>query len=151
MTARTVIVDTGARYRRPLGRAVGALRGDERLLRRDADGGERLPRRPGRRGRRRELGGAGPALAQNVPQVRLLLRHHDLDRDRSRYLAGTASSASPTIEVVCDCEVRDLAYDETLEAIVVADASGDTRTIDAKALFVFIGAEPHTGRHRNTQ
>jgi thioredoxin reductase (NADPH) len=145
VAARTVIVATGARYRKlPLARfehfegssvyyaatpmEANVCRGDPVAV---VGGGN-------------SAGQAALFLAQHVPHVRLLLRHHSLDRDMSRYLADRIER-SPTIEVLCDCEARELVGDDTLEAIVVTDAAGVRRTIDARALFVFIGAEPHTG------
>jgi len=42
--------------------------------------------------------------------------------------------------------VRELLGDEVLEGVVVEDSrSGERRTLPVRALFVFIGAAPHTG------
>ena len=49
------------------------------------------------------------------------------------------------IDVLCHAEVVALEGDDGLEAVVVEDTrSGERRTLPAKALFVFIGASPHT-------
>ena len=64
--ARTVVIATGARYRKlPLARPRGA-RGRRRLLRRHADGGAALRRRPGRGRRRRQLGRAGGGVPRRA-------------------------------------------------------------------------------------
>jgi thioredoxin reductase (NADPH) len=84
-------------------------------------------------------------LAQHATSVTLLIRHDDLARDMSRYLADRL--AQSTVRVCTATEVRELVgHDDQLEAIVVADRrTGEARRLDARALFVFIGAEPHTG------
>ena len=44
-----------------------------------------------------------------------------------------------------DSEVREMIAHDTLESIVVENnQTGERRTISARALFVFIGAEPHS-------
>ena len=76
--------------------------------------------------------------------VRLLIRGGDLGANMSRYLADRIER-HPGVEVMLHTEVRELVGDRTLEALVVEDSpSGERRTISARALFVFIGAEPHT-------
>jgi thioredoxin reductase (NADPH) len=62
----------------------------------------------------------------------------------SRYLADRIERL-PNVEVVPDSEVREMIAHNTLEAIVVENnQTGERRTIPARALFVFIGAEPHS-------
>ena len=47
--------------------------------------------------------------------------------------------------MLAHCEVRELIGKETLEAVVVEDTeTAERRTLPARALFVFIGADPHT-------
>lgn len=90
-------------------------------------------------------GQAALFLARHTPQVCLLVRHDDLNRDMSRYLADRIRN-DPAIEVMTNAEVRDLVGDEALEAVVVEETTtGHRRQQPARALFVFIGAEPHTG------
>ena len=59
VNGRTVIVATGARYRKLDGARARALRGRRRLLRRHASRGSAVRRRPGARRRRRQLGRPG--------------------------------------------------------------------------------------------
>src|SRR6202012_889163 len=49
------------------------------------------------------------------------------------------------IEVCLHSEVRELIGDEALETLIIEDSeTGERRRLDARALFVFIGAEPRT-------
>jgi thioredoxin reductase (NADPH) len=84
-------------------------------------------------------------LARHVPRLAMVVRERELGENMSRYLADRIMS-TPTIEVLTHSEVRDLVEDEgALEAVEVEDLdSGERRRLDARALFVFIGAEPHT-------
>jgi thioredoxin reductase (NADPH) len=89
-------------------------------------------------------GQAAVFLARHAANVRLLVREDDLGRNMSRYLADRVER-SPAIEVMLRTEVRELVGDGALEAVVVENnRTGERRTLDARALFVFIGAEPHT-------
>jgi thioredoxin reductase (NADPH) len=97
------------------------------------------------------VGGANSAgqaavfLAQHVSRVELMLRGGDLGASMSRYLVDQIE-ATPAIEVHRRTELRELHGNGALEAITVEDTSaGTTRTVDARAAFVFIGADPCTG------
>jgi thioredoxin reductase (NADPH) len=83
-------------------------------------------------------------LAEHAAKVTLVIRHHDLTRDMSRYLADRIERR-PDIGVLRDTEVTELVGAGKLEAVVVHDLVSDARsTLEAHALFVFIGADPHT-------
>jgi thioredoxin reductase (NADPH) len=92
-------------------------------------------------------GQAALFLARHAARVRLLIRSGDLRKDMSRYLADRIEN-SDAIDVLRHTEARELIggdRDGTLEALVVEDnLTGERRTLEAKALFVFIGAEPCT-------
>jgi thioredoxin reductase (NADPH) len=89
-------------------------------------------------------GQAALFLARNAAEVNLVIRHHDLDRDMSRYLAERITEA-PRVHVWRDSEVCELRGDLSLEEVVVRDLETDERrTIGTTALFVLIGSEPHT-------
>jgi thioredoxin reductase (NADPH) len=63
----------------------------------------------------------------------------------SRYLADRIES-NHAIEVMYHREVRELLGDHELEALVVEDRrTGEREQVEAKALFVFVGADPCTG------
>ena len=62
----------------------------------------------------------------------------------SRYLVDQVER-NPSIEVCRHTEVVELHGEHELEAMTVADnRSGERSRVDSKALFVFIGASPHT-------
>jgi thioredoxin reductase (NADPH) len=83
-------------------------------------------------------------LADHVGKIRLVVREHRLDEYMSRYLADRIER-DPRIEVLLHTEVRELLGDKLLEAVVVEDnESGERRTLEARELFVFIGADPCT-------
>jgi thioredoxin reductase (NADPH) len=63
----------------------------------------------------------------------------------SRYLADRVER-TPGVDIALNSEVRELIGDRTLEAVVVEDrATGERWRVEARAMFVFIGAEPHSG------
>jgi thioredoxin reductase (NADPH) len=89
-------------------------------------------------------GQAALLLSRYVPRLSLVIREQDLEDSMSRYLAERIASI-PSVEVLTHCEVRELIGDDGLEAVIVEDTeTGERHTIDARALFVFIGADPHT-------
>jgi thioredoxin reductase (NADPH) len=145
-TARTVLITTGAHYRNLDVPRLEELEGtcvyyaatmmEAHLCRGDpvavVGGGN-------------SAGQATLFLAQHTTKVTLLIRHEDLGRDMSRYLADRIER-SPKVEVLRTTEVRELVGDRALEALVVENnQTGERRRIEARELFVFIGAKPHTG------
>jgi len=90
-------------------------------------------------------GQAALLLSRYVPHLSLVVRERALEENMSRYLADRLAS-TPSVDVLTHCEVRELVGDDALEAVIVEDTeTGERRRIDARALFVFIGADPHTG------
>lgn len=85
-------------------------------------------------------------LARYASSVYLVAREHDLSRSMSRYLIDQIER-HPKIEILLGNEVCELFGQRgTLEAVGVEDnGSGERRRLEAKAMFVFIGAEPHVG------
>jgi thioredoxin reductase (NADPH) len=89
-------------------------------------------------------GQAALMLSRYVPHLSLVVREPDLKDGMSRYLAERIAN-TPSVDVLTHCEVRELIGDDALEAVIVENTeTGERRRIDACALFVFIGAEPHT-------
>jgi thioredoxin reductase (NADPH) len=145
LAGRTVVLATGARYRRlPVDRLdefegisvfyaativeAQVCRGDPVAV---VGGGN-------------SAGQASLFLAEHVPEVRLIIRHDDIEQDMSRYLAD-AVQRHPRVEVLMHTEIRELRGDGALEALVIEDNhSGERAEIPARALFVFIGAQPCT-------
>jgi thioredoxin reductase (NADPH) len=144
--ARTVVLATGAAYRRlpvarldefeGLGVYYAATQVEAQMCRDDPVVVV---------GAGNSAGQAAVFLSGHAERVRLLVRGESLERSMSRYLVDQVQAAA-SIEVRCRTEVRQLHGNGTLSAITaVHHASGETETLDARALFVFIGAEPCTG------
>jgi thioredoxin reductase (NADPH) len=89
-------------------------------------------------------GQATTFLSRHASVLRLVTRDEDLDVTMSRYLADRIRRL-PNFEVRRHSEVRELCGDRRLEAVVVEDLHTHERErLDARALFVFIGADPRT-------
>ena len=73
-----------------------------------------------------------------------MVRRDDLTATMSRYLTDQLAR-HPNIEILTHTEVAALHGDGQLQGLTVTDhADGTRRDLDARALFVFIGADPHT-------
>ena len=89
-------------------------------------------------------GQAALFLSRHASKVRLIVREHDLSEHMSRYLIDRIEQ-TPAIEVLTASEVRSVEGHKPLEAITVEHTdTGERQRIEARALFVFIGAQPHT-------
>jgi thioredoxin reductase (NADPH) len=144
ITARAVVIATGAAYRRievpAIERLVGAgvfytaIGQDTRIIKGHdvfvAGGGN-------------SAGQAVVHLAKNARKVVHLVRGHSLGKHMSDYLVQEIMR-SPNVEVMLDAEIVDAAGEHALERITVRQSEGKTKTFDAEMLFVLIGAEPHT-------
>jgi thioredoxin reductase (NADPH) len=151
VAGRSVIVATGARYRRldipRLERFEGVsvhyaateaeaqmCRGNEVAV---VGGGN-------------SAGQAAVFLAERVAKVYLLIRGGDLGKSMSRYLIDRIERTD-NIELLSHVGVSELVGDGALEGTVVEDnRSGERRTLRARALFVFIGAEANTAWLKRT-
>ncbi|MCG5218138.1 FAD-dependent oxidoreductase [Streptosporangium soli] len=95
-------------------------------------------------------GQAALFLARNASSVHLLVRVHDVRASMSRYLVDEIER-TPGIEILYRTEVRELLGEGTLRAVRAENTStGEFLEIETGALFVFIGADPHTGWLRGT-
>ncbi len=143
--ARTVVIATGARYRRlgiprmeeltGLGVYYAATAMEAEMCRGShvaiVGGGN-------------SAGQAAVFLSRNVRQVTLMIRGGDLARTMSRYLIDQLDRIA-NIDIRTHTEVSELLGDRSLEDVVVEDNRDGTRTrLGATALFVFIGADPRT-------
>jgi thioredoxin reductase (NADPH) len=143
---RTVVIATGARYRRlPVpgleqfeGKSVyyAATLIEARIC---------LERTVVIVGGGNSAGQAAVYLARHASTVHLVVRDSRLGVNMSRYLVDQIER-NPAVEVLLDTEVREaLGEDGVLEALVVENnRTGQRRTLDASLLFVFIGATPCT-------
>jgi thioredoxin reductase (NADPH) len=83
-------------------------------------------------------------LSRHAAVVQLLVRDRTLARSMSRYLADRIEQA-PNVHIHYQTSVRELVGDHGLRAIVTENSgSGERARIEARALFVFIGADPNT-------
>jgi thioredoxin reductase (NADPH) len=83
-------------------------------------------------------------LSRYATELRLLIRGDSLARHMSRYLADRIERSG--VEVLLDTEVRALEGDTMLEGVIAENKrTGERRLLPARAMFVFIGADPHTG------
>jgi thioredoxin reductase (NADPH) len=148
VTARTVVVASGARYRRPAIPRIAEFEGrgvwywaspvEARLCR----GAEVALVGGGN-----SAGQAAVYLAGHAARVRMMVRGPGLAASMSRYLIDRIAAA-PNIELMTGTEVVALEGDPArhLEAVTWACRdSGATATGGLRNLFLFVGADPETG------
>jgi thioredoxin reductase (NADPH) len=87
-------------------------------------------------------GQAAMFLSRHARHVHLLVRGNDLSATMSSYLRQRLE-ADPAITIRYGSKLAGLEGDEQLEAVICAEQAGDVR-IDARALFIMIGAAPNT-------
>jgi thioredoxin reductase (NADPH) len=89
-------------------------------------------------------GQAAMFLSRHASQCRLLIRGGDLAKSMSRYLVDQIDR-NDMVQVCLHSEVVELGGERDLETVTVADTrTAEQSTFPTKALFVFIGASPHT-------
>ena len=142
--SRTVVVASGARYRRLEVLRLDEYEGDSvyyaaTMMEARMCAGDPIV----------VVGGGNSAgqatlfLSRYTTELRLLIRGDSLDQSMSRYLADRIERSST--EVLLNTEVRELEGEGSLEAVIAENnLTGARRRLPARALFVFIGAEPHT-------
>jgi thioredoxin reductase (NADPH) len=146
VVARSVIAATGARYRRL---EVPGLERFEGVSVHYAATEAEVQRCEGEEvaivGGGNSAGQAALFLAGRTRRVYLLIRGEDLDKNMSSYLVDRITDAA-NIELLVSTGVRELTGEDRLKGVVIEDnRSGKRRTLGARALFVFIGAEANTG------
>ena len=155
VTARAVVLATGAHYQR-----LGIPRVEE-LVGAGVFYGGGITEAPALAGRQVFVVGAGNSagqaathLAKYADRVTMVVRGGGLATSMSDYLVKTIQ-ATENIEVHLRTTVIGAHGAERLEELILHDvASNRTRTVPAAALFVLIGAQPHTdwlpaGIHRD--
>jgi thioredoxin reductase (NADPH) len=82
-------------------------------------------------------------LSQFARHVHVVLRGDDLGKSMSRYLVDRVERIE-NVTVHRACSVAELGGDTRLRSLTLHYGTGRDVTIDASALFLFIGAAPHT-------
>ncbi|RBY91069.1 FAD-dependent oxidoreductase [Blastococcus sp. TF02A-30] len=146
VVARAVVLATGAAYRRLGVPALEELHGAGVFY---GAAASEAPLVAGKDvylvGGANSAGQAALHLARYANRVTLVVRAATLAAGMSHYLVRQVEQA-PGIEVRTGTEVVDGGGDGRLEQLVLRDrASGTTETVAADALFLMIGARPHTG------
>jgi thioredoxin reductase (NADPH) len=146
VAGRSVIVTTGARYRRLDVPRLELFEGSSvHYAATEAEAQMCRGNEVAVVGGGNSAGQAAVFLADRVAKVYLLIRGDDLGKSMSRYLTDRIE-ATANIELQLNSEVRELVGDGALEGILAEDGrSGERRVLEARALFVFIGAEANTG------
>jgi thioredoxin reductase (NADPH) len=145
LTSRTVVIATGAAYRR-----LGIPR-LEALQRRGVFYGAAVSEAPAMRGRKVFIAGGGNSAGQTAlhmakwaDQVTVLVRRESLADSMSDYLIREIC-ATPNVDVSYGLQVADGTGTDHLESLVLEDAvSGARWSVPADALFVLIGSQPRT-------
>jgi thioredoxin reductase (NADPH) len=84
-------------------------------------------------------------FSRYASKVTMLVRGSSLQKGMSQYLVDQIN-ATKNIEVQMRASVTEVIGTNRLEALVIKDNdTGDIETVPAAALFVFIGAKPHSG------
>ncbi|MFI6080664.1 FAD-dependent oxidoreductase [Streptomyces sp. NPDC051217] len=145
ITARSVVLATGARYRRL--HVPGIEPFEDASVHYSATVYEA---RQCRTEPVAVVGGGNSAgqavlfLAGYSPQVYLLVRGPTLEAHMSRYLIDQIER-HPRVRVLLRTEMTEALGDKALEAVTVVDSrTGEHRNLAVRALFVFTGADPHT-------
>ncbi|CAG9171384.1 FAD-dependent oxidoreductase [Cupriavidus respiraculi] len=145
IAARTVVIASGAEYRRPAVDDLARFEGsgvyfwatplEGRLCRKEpvvlVGGGN-------------SAGQAVVFLASQAEHVHLFIRGASLEHSMSRYLVDRIG-ALPNVTVHTRVELRALEGGARLERIHYRGAGGIEGSMTAHHLFVFIGAQPNTG------
>ncbi|CAN7660216.1 FAD-dependent oxidoreductase [Caballeronia sp. LjRoot34] len=145
LTARTVVVATGAAYRRPDIAGLESLNGlgvyywaspiEARLCK----GAE-----VGVVGGGNSAGQAIVYLSEYAAHVHVLIRDQSLESTMSRYLIDRITSL-PNVTLHSNTPVRAVECDDDGLARVLCDSPEGERVLNLRHLFLFTGAEPNSG------
>jgi thioredoxin reductase (NADPH) len=144
LLARSVIVATGARYRKldvpgaARFQAFGLYYAATHLDAHEWRGKEVIVVGGGN-----SAGQAALSLTAYASRVHLLVRRADLGETMSHYLIERIA-ANDRLTLATSTIVRELVGDAKLEAVVVEGPDGLTRTLAVQAVFALLGAEPRT-------
>jgi thioredoxin reductase (NADPH) len=144
-TTRAVILATGVAYRRLDNPSLEALSGKGVFHGASASDAQALAGEDVYVvGGGNSAGQAAVHLSRHARQVTLLVRSSSLADSMSSYLRDQIDEA-PNIEVACETEIVAGDGDPRLHSLTLRSSiTRDERTVPAAALFVMIGARPHT-------
>lgn len=150
LLGRTVVIATGARYRR-LGvpeeerlQGAGLYYAATELEARACKGREVVVVGGGN-----SAGQAAMFLASRASCVRLVHRGHDLSDSMSQYLVERLRHAG-NVEIETGSQVVALSGDDHLRTVKIRDREGHVVERSVGGLFIMIGADPCTGWLKNT-
>ncbi|MET7572152.1 FAD-dependent oxidoreductase [Streptomyces sp. NPDC005492] len=145
ITARTVLLATGARYRRLTVPGIERLEGTSVHYSATVYEAQQCRTDPvAVVGGGNSAGQAALFVAGYTPKVYLLVRGADLGAHMSRYLIDQIER-HPRVKTLLHTEITEVIGAQVLEAVDLADSrTGQRRRLDVRALFVFTGAAPNT-------
>ncbi|HTA09730.1 MAG TPA: FAD-dependent oxidoreductase [Streptosporangiaceae bacterium] len=145
LTARTVIIATGVSYRQLNAAGLDRFEGTGVFYTPLAAQDQVRPGDPVVIvGGGNSAGQAAAWLADHGHPVTVVIRGQDLTASMSQYLLDRIAR-HPAITIMSRCAVREADGAGRLEHVTIEDLTNSTRrTLAAAALFVLIGAEPHT-------
>jgi thioredoxin reductase (NADPH) len=151
VAARSVIVASGARYRRLGVESLARFEGESvHYAATQAEAQRCEDEEVAVVGGGNSAGQAALFLAARTRKVYLLIRSDDLGKSMSTYLVDRITRAG-NVELLTNAEVRELIGEDRLDGVVVENnRSGERQTLGARSLFVFIGADANTGWLRGT-
>jgi thioredoxin reductase (NADPH) len=147
LAAPAVVLATGVSYRRLPVRALAALTGKGVYYGISTSDARALSGRDVHVvGGGNSAGQAAIQLSRHARRVTLIARESDLAQSMSFYLRREIDAATEAnLDVRLGAEVVDGGGEERLERLTVRDCdSGETTEVETAALFVLIGATPHT-------
>ena len=142
---RTVIVATGARYRKLDVPDVERFEGNGIYYAATQTEAQLCAGNPVLIvGGGNSAGQAAMFLSQHASRCSLMIRGEELEKSMSRYLIDELDQ-NAGVELITCCEVAELHGEDRLESVTIRDRNtGEGRELPVNGLFVFIGASPHT-------
>ena len=143
LNCRALLISTGVSYRKIEAKGVGALTGAGIYYGAAMSEGESI-----KNSNVYIVGGANSAgqaamyFSRYAKNVFMMIRGDSLEKSMSKYLIDQIE-LSENIQVLQKTEVKEAKGTEKLENLVLL-RDGKEETVKAKALFIFIGAKPHT-------
>ena len=150
ITANGIVISTGASYRRLTAPGVEALIGCGIYYGASA---QQAREHTGQRvfivGGANSAGQAALNFAGHADHVTMLIRGYSLAKGMSQYLVDRIDAAE-NIDVLTHAELAEAHGDERLESITLKRDGELTDPVPADAVFVYIGAAPHTENFQGT-